>query len=402
MRHKRFVSVITLGSALLAGRATTALAQRETVIPQVADGAGAVRTKLDITNLSSAQAISKLRIFFFQRDGTPWTLATNQGTASQFLLSIGKNQVFRVETLGSSQGVTSGYAILRNSEGNPQNAADFRASVSVFYEILTDGRVTDTVSVPVGQPTLRWTVPVEIDAPKSLYSGLALVNLASTSNTVTLKLWNSYPPFDGDASDGGTATITLPPREQRARFLVEQGLFPDKVNFKGVLVGTAEKPVAVLGLLQTSTPGGVQYSTLAAEYLDALVTESSVYLPDGMVLDADVPRVPYVTRDDSGSSDFLYQFISTTVRYLVPQNGATFASLGRLSANEFNNLTIEDLQSRSYSATTIDVSDFTGNLAVGLSIAIRTSLGRVAKVRVAQIVVGSVSKDLALQIYVYR
>ena len=298
--------------------------------------------------------------------------------------------------------LVSGYAILRNSEGNPQNAADFRASVSVFYEILTDGRVTDTVSVPVGQPTLRWTVPVEIDAPKSLYSGLALVNLASTSNTVTLKLWNSYPPFDGDASDGGTATITLPPREQRARFLIEQGLFPDKVNFKGVLVGTAEKPVAVLGLLQTSTPGGVQYSTLAAEYLDALVTESSVYLPDGMVLDADVPRVPYVTRDDSGSSDFLYQFISTTVRYLVPQNGATFASLGRLSANEFNNLTIEDLQSRSYSATTIDVSDFTGNLAVGLSIAIRTSLGRVAKVRVAQIVVGSVSKDLALQVYVYR
>ena len=99
MRHKRFVSVITLGSALLAGRATPALAQRETVIPQVADGAGAVRTKLDIANLSSAQAISKLRIFFFQRDGTPWTLATNQGTASQFLLSIGKNQVFRVETL---------------------------------------------------------------------------------------------------------------------------------------------------------------------------------------------------------------------------------------------------------------------------------------------------------------
>ena len=164
----------------------------------------------------------------------------------------------------------------------------------------------------------------------------------------------------------------------------------------------AEKPVAVLGLLQTSTPGGVQYSTLAAEYLDALVTESSVYLPDGMVLDADVPRVPYVTRDDSGSSDLLYQFISTTVRYLVPQNGATFASLGRLSVNELNNLTLEDLQSRSYSATTIDVSDFTGNLAVGLSIGIRTSLGRFAKVRVAQIVVGSVSKDLALQVYVYR
>jgi len=158
----------------------------------------------------------------------------------------------------------------------------------------------------------------------------------------------------------------------------------------------------VVGLLQTAVTGGVQYATLSPEYLDALHTESALYLADGMKLDADAPRVPYVTLEDSGSYDLHYQLISSTVRNFVPQNGATMASLGLLTVSEFNNLTVEDLQARTYGSLPIELSDFTGTLNAGYSIVLRTSLGRFAKVRVAQVVASGPSKDLVVSVYVYR
>jgi hypothetical protein len=404
MRPGKSVRRLSLWLVVTLGCALPALAQRETVIPQIADGAGIVRTKLDIRNLGTAPiGNGKLKLYFYRQDGTPWALATTLGTSSEFLLDVGRNQVLRFETLGQSGGAASGYAVLRNTEGNSSNLADFRTSVSVYYDVLNDsGRLVDTVSVPAGQPTLRFSVPVEGDVAKLLYSGLAIVNLASGPNTVTLKLWNAFPPFGSDASDGGTATMALQAREQRARFLGSSGLFEDKTTFKGTLVGTAEKPVAVLGLLQTAVTGGVQYATLSPEYLDALHTESALFLADGMKLDADALRVPYATLEDFGSYDLHYQFISSTVRNFVPQNGATLASLGQLTVAEFNNLTVENLQARTYGSLPIELSDFTNTLNAGYSIALRTSLGRFAKVRIAQIVVTGPSKDLVVSVYVFR
>jgi hypothetical protein len=398
---RRNLSTATLLALMALGHAVPALAQRETVIPQIADGPGIVRTKLDIRNLGSTEAITRLKIYFYRQDGSAWNVATNLGTASEFLINVGRTQVLRIETLALAGGLTSGYAVLRNSEGNARSVPEFQTSVSVYYEVLEGPRILDTVSVPASPPTLRWSFPVEGDAARQLYSGFAIVNLSDSPNRVTLRLWNAFPPFGSDASDGGTVTLTLGAREQRARFLGEPGLFNDRTVFKGSLVGSAEKPVAVVGLLQTAAATGVQYATLAPEYLDALQNESSLYLPDGAQLDADALRVPYVSAGDDGSFDLLYQFVSSTVRNFVPQNGASFALLGRLSAGEFNTLTVEDLQSRSYSATSIDLSDFTGTLGAGLSIAIKTSVGRYAKLRVASVGPGPV-RDLAAQVYVYR
>ena len=73
-----------------------------------------------------------------------------------------------------------------------------------------------------------------------------------------------------------------------------------------------------------------------------------------------------------------------------------------LTSTEFNNLTTEDLQSRTYTTVPIEMNDFSGTLVVGYSIAMKTSLGRLAKIRIAQIVSTSTTKDLALQVYVYR
>ena len=163
--------------ALVTAGALPLLARGDRVVPQMADGAGVIRTKLDISNLSTAVTITRMKVFFYRKDGTPWILATNLGTASEFLIEIGRGQVLRIETLGASGGIVSGYAVVRNLEGNAQESSDYQISVSVFYEVYSGSRVVDTVAVPVGPPTLRWSFPVEIDVVRNLYSGIAVVNL---------------------------------------------------------------------------------------------------------------------------------------------------------------------------------------------------------------------------------
>ena len=393
------VAALMLG--LLFG-SSAALGRGEKIIPQLADGAGAIRTKIDINNLSSNVSISKVKIFFFLQDGTPWMVTTNLGTFTELRLDIGRNQTVRIETLAQSALVTAGYAVIRNTEDNATNTHDFQIAVSVFYEILNGANVVDAISVPVEAPTRRWVFPVEINNIAGLYTGFAIVNISDEPNPVNFQLWTAFPTSVADASDGGSIDFTLNPNEQQARFLNQQQLFPEIDDFRGVLVGTAEKPVAVLGLLQTSTPSGIQYSTLAARPTDALHSESTLYLPQAASLDADVPLVPYVTLDNNGSHDLLFDVVSANVRNFIAQNGATFSVLGIKTLTELNNLTVEDLKNLPYSPASIGMSDFSGNLVAGFTIAIRTSQGRFAKIRIAKVVTEGPVRDVVLQLYVYR
>jgi hypothetical protein len=403
-RRKLFGCIsIAFFAAALGGPCTrTLLARGDKVVPQVADAAGIIRTKLDISNLSSSTAIQRMKVFFYTKEGTPWVLATNLGTSSEFPVEIGGGQVLRVETLAHSGGPNSGYAIVRNLEGNAAESLDYQVSVSVFYEVLNNSRTVDTVAVSVGTPTLRWSFPVSIDSPKEIYSGFAIVNLANEPNTVTLQLWSSFPPSSAPASDAGRLTFTLYPREQRAQFLNEHGLFPDLAVFRGAVVGNASQPVAVAGLLQTQTSNGVQYATLAPAFLDAQRTESYVFLPETAHLDADVPTVPFSNTDDSRSFDLQHRIISPTVRYLHPANGAQLAAIGIRTSGEFETLAAADLQGLAYRAEPLDITDVSGNFAQGFTFGVRTSLGRLAKVRIAQIVPSGIRRDVVLQVYVYR
>src|SRR5512134_2408413 len=123
------LSRLLWGALFFAAWTFPAAARGDKYIPQVADGAGRIRTKIDIHNLSPSLAISKAKLFFFRQDGSPWVLATNLG------------------------------------------AADHQLAVSVFYEVLDAMRVVDTVSVPIGEPCLRWVMPVETDVDRGLLSG---------------------------------------------------------------------------------------------------------------------------------------------------------------------------------------------------------------------------------------
>ncbi|NWG11962.1 MAG: hypothetical protein HXY20_00330 [Acidobacteria bacterium] len=385
-------------------------AHGDKVIPQVADGATAdgqvFRTKFDITNLGPEPAtrITKVKVLFFRQNGSPWTIATNQGTTSQINLDLGAFQTIRIETLGSGS-LTVGYAVVQNLENTTIFAEDYDVAITAYYEVRKGNVATETLSVPLGQPTVAWVFPAETDLSRELLTGFAIVNLANTTNTVTLRLYSATTPTSGNASDRGTTTLVLNANEQRARFLNEAGLFPGETNFRGMLLGTSEKPVSILALLQTpSTPPDKQYATLVPAYADALRRNTAMYLRQGLPLDADIPVSDYFgNRDDTAPWDLLYETVSTTSRRLAPKSGATLAVIGQRSDSQFDDdVNITYLQGLPYTSNNLDLSDGSANLQSGFTFGVKTGLGRYVKIRIREVITRGTERDLALEIYVYK
>src|SRR5881409_2679948 len=154
--------------------AVPALAHGDKTVTQMADGAGVIRTKIDITNQSPDFNITRLKVLFFLQNGNPWSLETNRGAFSEITLSLGRFQTIRIETRGTTPTLTAGYAIIRDTDSTSVFAEDFDVNISVFYEVLSGPNVVDTVSVPLGLPTLVWILPVEIDVSKELLTGFAV------------------------------------------------------------------------------------------------------------------------------------------------------------------------------------------------------------------------------------
>jgi hypothetical protein len=404
--------------------AAPALAQGDKVLTQVADGTGAdgtqFITKLRITNLGPTQSteITQLKVMFFKQDGKPWPVATNLGTASEFPLDLGAYQTIGIQTSGSNPALTSGYAIIRNSEGATVYAEDYQVAITAYYEVRRGAAVIDTISVPVSEPTLSFVMPVEIDAGGNLFTAFAVVNLSPSANNVRMQLFRQSSPSSDPASDGGSATITLNPAEQRAVFLYP-GIFPSAASFSGMLRASTDAPVAILALLQSPTPTGVQYATMVPAYLDALRRNTYVYLRLGYSLDADrcisdywwdqnQIHDPGFEPDVTLPWDLLFERQSSTTRRLTPQGGAQFAVIGQRTGDRFDqDVTLPYLQSLSYRSDPIDMSDGSPNLNTdstqgNFSFAVRTGLGRYVKLRVSNVIPSDTGKDLLLEAFVYR
>ncbi len=180
------------------------------VIPHVADGGGWTTT-FDLTNISPTVSISNMWLRFYKKDGSKWTLQTNQGTNSDFQLTIGPRQTLRVQTSGAGL-LDPGYAIIDDEETGTLTVAssyaeDYVLGISAFYTLTTTAGVVETVTtIPVPQPTAVATIPIQIDLIDSptIDSGIAIVNLAGVDNPITVTLYNS----DG-TQNGNPATFTL-------------------------------------------------------------------------------------------------------------------------------------------------------------------------------------------------
>jgi hypothetical protein len=436
MSRKPLVSILLAVAAILAVRVPTADAHGDTIVPQVADGLNTdgtrFKTKFDISNLSadvstSDESITDLRVLFFHQDGTPWSIGTNQGTGSDFTFSLYPFQTLRIETLGTGANLVSGYAIVRNLAGTSTYSDGFKVSVSVFYEISRSSGVIDTVSVPATEATNWFTVPIETDTVNNLLSGLAIVNLdTGSSNRVRLKLWEAVSPSSGPPRPDPTDTnqfvsFTLNAKEQRARFLNETGLYPNRTRVKGLLEGISDRPVAVVALLQTPSSTGVQYATLTATRRDTLRTNSFLYLKQATTLsngrilqwglNADGPEIDYFGQFNEGLDllvprwDVTYDTITTTQRQLTAQSGAQLSIIGIRNTTDFDRLSLSDLQGRTYSSSPISLNDSSANFAVNFAFAIKTNLGRYAKVRIGDIITDgadSTLRHLVLEVLTFR
>jgi hypothetical protein len=442
---KRQIYTAALAIILLSFlRAVPALAHGDKIVPHVVNGllgGQKYRTKFDITNLGvySSTPITNVKVIFRQADGNPWLVETDQGTGPEIRLNLGASQTIRITTSGNGDYV-HGYAIVRNLENAGYYAEDYEVAITVYYEVLSGSNIIETVSVPVGQQTVRWVFPVEIDTSKNLGTGFAIVDLSGAQNPISLELYREIPEtlFDPILNDyksvpDYSANLTLAANQKQARMLTEGTLFPfpdpKDIKFKGVLVGKSQGPVAILGLLVTPVPtNAFQYATMAPAYLDSMRRNTLMYLPQGFSLDADLLVSDYLHSEiDSFDEkleipwDLLYQTgndappggqSTGALRYLVPQPGATFSIIGvfkdegTYQGAHFDGITQSYLSGLTYTSDAIDLSEGASKnyLQVGFIFAIKTGLGRYVKVRVRDYVGYSNSNyiDLMLEIFVYK
>jgi hypothetical protein len=419
---KRTLYMVALAILLLPFlRAVPAVASGDKIVPHVVNGLDSVanltyRTKFDITNLGPdpSTPITKVTVLFRKTDGTPWTLATDQGTVSEVPLNLGAYQTIRITTLGNGV-FAHGYVIVRNLEATTAYAEDYEVAITVYYEVLSGNNIVETVSVPLGQPTVKWGFPVEIDSSKRLDTGFAIADLSGAQNQITLQLMQATTPTSNQATSGGSATLTLNANEKQARMLTE--FFPSATKFKGMLFGQSiGGPVAILALEITPVQTGSQYATMVPAYIDSLRRNTMTYLPQGYSLDADLPVVDYLHNENDPLDqdletpwDVLFQTTSGSTngasRSLVPQQGATLSIIGIKDGSQFDGLTQEYLRSLNYTGDSIDLSDGTSSqLQVGFTFAIKTGLGHYVKVRIRDYVGYSDSayKDMMLEIFVYK
>jgi hypothetical protein len=405
--------------AFLAGAVQTGFCRGDKVIPQVVDGPN-WKTKFDITNVSSGTRISNMRVSFFRRDGTSWSIQTNLFSGTDYTLDLAPRQTIRLETLGMGSQVTEGYVVIYDEEnGNSEFSDDFVLGISVFYEYSTASGIADTVTVSVPQPTAAANAPMQMDATRGIYSGLAIVNCASVSNIITVDL---YTGSNGELER--TVTFSLNPKEQFSGFLDNQRLFPGLSSFKGMAQITSSGPLALLALLQTRAGNGdPQYSTLVPVDREALrrnthmvflqaSDDTDPYMPldlDGFV--ADYLRAS--GRTETYSWDLLYSYAAPngTNRSIQPvsENGVGISSIGYRNSDTFDNISLPELKARTYSKTaSIDLSDGTGtSLYIGFTFAVQTDLGNYAKIRIVRIVETEDgthlhNRDLILEVCIYR
>jgi hypothetical protein len=373
------------------------------------DGTG-YRTKIDVVNLGPWRADGSLtlkntRIYFYQENGQPWSLTTNLGAGNQFPLDLQSAATLRIETLAKGA-LAGGYAVVRSLEQTTAYAEDLDIGITAYYEVITAGKVVDTVSVPIGQPTVSCVFPAQNNAPENMLTGLAVLNLAEAANTLKIQLVDANGKGRGEPVNLTLdAAAGVNSRVKRALFLNQ--LFPGSDSFKGSVYLTASGPVSVLVLLQSQinlqTGTLLQYATLVPSYLDTLRTNTFMYLPQGFPLDADIPVVDYTNNTgDPTPWDLVY----SSSRRLTVQPGAAVAPIGMAAKdNAFfdKTLTQEYLRGLPYSQNTIDLT----YVGIGYGFAVRTGLGRYVKVRVADVIRvgypdGTVLQDLALEVYVYR
>jgi hypothetical protein len=162
------------------------------------------------------------------------------------------------------------------------------------------------------------------------------------------------------------------------------------------IAGLSESTSTTLPNATTSATAGATTTTTKKPFSPAAMTTSTTS-GMGVLVGAPAPKDKLLrgtytwdidsNTDGGGSSaDIDYHQISDWERYLEPVNGARFCVVQGttvfLVGENFDTLSLSDLQNESYTTDRISVSDTNPAIDVGSIIAVSTSAGKYAKIEV--------------------
>jgi hypothetical protein len=204
-----------------------------------------LRTAITVINASNIAA--NLTLAFFDSNGNPLSLEIDGERSSSHSFSLAASGTRAFVTSGTSSPARAGYARIESSA--PVEA------IAVFTTSNSRGDIAAEAGVGSSASVIRAVGAVERRLDVSLDSGLALVNSSDRENKVAIIL------FSEDRTLFAQRSVTLGPREHRARFLTEMFQFLPP-NFRGSVEISSPGPVASVilrtrrGLAVTSLPVG--------------------------------------------------------------------------------------------------------------------------------------------------
>lgn len=208
-------------------------------------GTGSFQTVIVATNLSSSTAEGAIRLF--DSDGQPVALSTDQGVGSEFELQIPAFSSITIETDGSTDPATAGYAQLQFNvpiEGT-----------AIFRVLDQDGNTISEAGVGSDEGRAVQVGSVIRLIAADINSGIALVNVGDRQAQTEIRLFGVTGTFVDVNNDAGD----LPPGGHIALFL--DALFPNAGpgSFTGSVFISSDVPLAAV-ILRTSAGGLVSAS----------------------------------------------------------------------------------------------------------------------------------------------
>lgn len=233
------VLVVVPGSTLRAQGASIEAQQGAvifSIFPQIALGDGWTGD-LFINNQGTAPA-NGIQLTFFDGDGFPLAVTTEQGTGSAFFVDLeaGATRTFRL----SSNVLKTGYALLRSPAFN-----SVRAGLNM--RLQQGNAVTSTFGVTQQFPRAAYSFPAEVDSSAGVNTGIALALpsfITAAAQQIVVALINQA----GDLMDW--TLVPLDSGDHLARFLDE--LFPGLDNFRGTVSVSCATRFGVLPLRSDS------------------------------------------------------------------------------------------------------------------------------------------------------
>jgi hypothetical protein len=204
-----------------------------------------LRTAVTVINLSNTE--TQVTLAFFDSNASPLALEFDGVRSSSHTFSLAASGSRAFVTSGGSSPARAGYARIESSA--PVEATAIFTTLNSQGDVIAEAGVGSSLSV------IRAIGAVERRSDVSLDSGVALVNSSDRQNKVTISF------FSEDRAISSATSVTLGPKEHRARFLTELLPFLPP-NFRGLVEIDSPGPVASVilrtrrGLAVTSLPVG--------------------------------------------------------------------------------------------------------------------------------------------------